>query len=146
MIEVSDWFAPETMEDYFIRLYRNSDTFDKARVEERIDLREPYKFYYETISKEFRLIDDKGINVVVNYEHSMELVHEIKDKGISYDLMKRLSKYMVNLRERDFKKMLKERLFDEVIEGIYVLSDREQYDVNTGLVTDNHWLEEILIQ
>lgn len=143
MIEVSDWFAPETMEDYFIRLYRNSDTFDKAEVEKRMN---PGELYFETISKEFRLIDDKGINVVVNYEHSMELVHKIKDKGISYDLMKRLSKYMVNLRERDFKKLIKERLLDEVIEGIYVLSDREQYDVNTGLVTDNHWLEEILIQ
>ena len=53
---------------------------------------------------------------------------------------------MVNLRERDFKKLVKERLLDEVIEGIDVLSDREQYDENTGLVTDNHWLEEILIQ
>ena len=143
MIGVSDWFAPETMEDYFIRLYRNSDTFDKAEVEERM---KPGELYFETISKEFRLIDDKGINVVVNYEHSMELVHEIKEKGISYDLMKRLSKYMVNLRERDFRKLMKERLLDEVIDGIYVLSDRAQYDVSTGLVTDNHWLEEILIQ
>ena len=143
MIGVSDWFAPETMEDYFIRLYQNSDTFDKAEVEKRM---KPGELYFETISKEFRLIDDKGINVVVNYEYSMELVHEIKEKGISYDLMKRLSKYMVNLRERDFKKLIKERLLDEVIEGIYVLSDREQYDVNIGLVTDNHWLEEILIQ
>ena len=143
MIGVSDWFAPETMEDYFIRLYQNSDTFDKAEVEKRM---KPGELYFETIFKEFRLIDDKGINVVVNYEYSMELVHEIKEKGISYDLMKRLSKYMVNLRERDFKKLMKERLLDEVIEGIYVLSDREQYDVNTGLMTDNHWLEEILIQ
>ena len=143
MIGVSDWFAPETMEDYFIRLYRNSDTFDKAEVEKRM---KPGELYFETISKEFRLIDDNGINVVVNYEYSMELVHEIKEKGISYDLMKRLSKYMVNLRERDFKKLMKERLLDEVIDGIYVLSDREQYDVSTGLVTDNHWLEEILIQ
>ena len=100
MIGVSDWFAPETMEDYFIRLYRNSDTFDKAEVEKRM---KPGELYFETISKEFRLIDDKGINVVVNYEHSMELVHEIKEKGISYDLMKRLSKYMVNLRERDLR-------------------------------------------
>ena len=143
MIDVSDWFAPETMKDYFIRLYWNSDTFDKAEVERRM---KPGELYFETISKEFRLIDDKGINVVVNYEHSMELVHEIKEKGISYDLMKRLSKYMVNLREGDFKKLKKEGLLDEVIDGVYLLSDREQYNVNTGLVTDNHWLEEILIQ
>lgn len=143
MIGVSDWFAPVTMEDYFIRLYRNSNTFDKAEVEKRM---KPGELYFETVSKEFRLIDDKGVNVVVNYEHSMELVHEIKEKGISYDLMKQLSKYVVNLRERDFKKLMKERLVDEVVDDIYVLPDREQYDVNTGLVTDNHWLEEILIQ
>ena len=43
-------------------------------------------------------------------------------------------------------KLKKERLLEEVVEGIYLLPDREQYDINTGLVTDNHWLEEILIQ
>lgn len=143
MIGVNDWFAPDTMKDYFMRLYRNSNTFDKVDVEERM---KPGELYFETISKEFRLIDNKGINIVVNYGHSMELLHELKANGISYDLMKRLSKYMVNLRERDFNKLIKEGLLDEVVGDIYVLSDREQYNVKTGLVTDNHWLEEILIQ
>ena len=101
---------------------------------------------FELVAEEFRLIDNKGKSVIVNYENSLDLVQEIKNEGISYNLMKKLSKYMVNLREKDFMKLKKERLLEEVVEGIYLLPDRDQYDINTGLVTDNHWLEEILIQ
>ena len=143
MIGVTDWFAPDTMKDYFIRLYANSSTFDKVDVEKRMDIKE---LYFELVAEEFRLIDNKGKSVIVNYENSLDLVQEIKNEGISYNLMKKLSKYMVNLRETDFMKLKKERLLEEVVEGIYLLPDREQYDINTGLVTDNHWLEEILIQ
>ena len=131
------------MKDYFIRLYANSSTFDKVDVEKRMDIKD---LCFELVAEEFRLIDNKGKSVIVNYENSLDLVQEIKNEGISYNLMKKLSKYMVNLRETDFMKLKKERLLEEVVEGIYLLPDREQYDINTGLVTDNHWLEEILIQ
>lgn len=143
MIGVTDWFAPDTMKDYFISLYTKSSTFDKVDVEKRMDIKE---LCFELVAEEFRLIDNKGKSVIVNYENSLDLVQEIKNEGISYNLMKKLSNYMVNLREVDFIKLKKERLLEEVVDGIYLLPDREQYDINTGLVTDNHWLEEILIQ
>ena len=101
---------------------------------------------FELVAKEFQLIDDKGRSVIVNYEDSMELIRQMEKEGISYDLMRRISRYMVTLREKDFQKLLKERLIKEVLDGIYVLEDREQYNSETGLVTDNHWLEEILIK
>lgn len=143
MVGVTDWFAPDTMSDYFIRLYRNSDTFDKIDVEKRMGFQE---WCFELVAKEFQLIDDKGRSVIVNYEDSMELVCQMKEEGVSYELMKRMSRYMVCLRERDFLKLFKEELIKEVLDGIYVLEDREQYNSETGLVIDNHWLEEILIQ
>ena len=37
-----------------------------------------------------------------------------------------------------------EEAIEEVIEGIYVVNDRAQYDDNIGLRLDNHWLNEIL--
>lgn len=143
MIGVTDWFAPNTMKDYFIRLYANSSTFDKVDVEKKMGIRE---LCFELVADEFCLIDNNGKSVVVNFENSLDLIQRIRDEGITYELMKKLSSYMVNLREKDFVKMKKERLLKEVVEGIYLLPDREQYDINTGLVTDNHWLEEILIQ
>lgn len=143
MIGVKDWFAPETMRDYFIRLYRNSSTFDKVNVKERL---KPGELYFESVAKEFQLIDNNGRSVIVNYEDSMELVGQMKMQGISYNLMKQLSRYMVNLRECDFRKLFKEGLVEEILEGFYLLVDREQYDADTGVLMDNHWLEEILIQ
>ena len=142
-MNVTDWFASDTMSDYFIRLYQNSVTFDKINVAKRMGFKE---WCFELVAKEFQLIDDKGKSVIVNYGDSMELVFQMKEKGISYDLMRRMSRYMVNLREKDFQKLLKERLIEEVLDGIYLLADREQYKSETGVVTDNHWLEEILIQ
>lgn len=143
MIGVTDWFAPETMKEYFIRLYRNSETFDKVKVQERL---KPGELYFESVAEEFQLIDNNGRSIIVNYGDSMELVGQMKMQGISYDLMKRLSRYMVNLREYDFRKLLKEGLIEEILEGVYLLVDREQYDGDTGVLMDNHWLEEILIQ
>lgn len=143
MLAVTDWFLPETMKEYFIRLYKNSETFDKAKVEERMRIGE---WYFDIVAKEFRLIDNTCRSVIVNYGCSLDLVQKLKSDGISYELMKQLSKYIVNLREDDFAKLKKQYLIEETLEGIYVLPDREQYDTKIGLVTDNHWLEEILIQ
>ncbi|MBQ6694782.1 MAG: CRISPR-associated helicase Cas3' [Bacteroidaceae bacterium] len=142
-MNVTDWFASDTMSDYFIRLYQNSVTFDKINVAKRMGFKE---WCFELVAKEFQLIDDKGKSVIVNYGDSMELVFQMKEKGISYDLMRRMSRYMVNLREKDFQKLLKERFLEEISDGIYLLADRELYKSETGIVTDNHWLEEILIQ
>ena len=37
-------------------------------------------------------------------------------------------------------------LYDEVIEGVFFVSDRNQYDSKIGLITDNLWLDELLIK
>ena len=37
---------------------------------------------FETASKEFRLIDDDGMNVIVNWENSMGLVENLKKVGL----------------------------------------------------------------
>ena len=75
----------------------------------------------------------------------MDLVTELKVSGYTYSLMKQLSKYTVGIRQSDFKKLVQYGVVEEFLEGIYLLPDREQYDRNTGLKLDNHWMEEILM-
>ena len=58
--------------------------------------------------------------------------------------MKQLSQYGVNIHERDFLKLRSYGALEEVIDGIYVVNDRAQYDENIGLRLDNHWMNEIL--
>ena len=100
---------------------------------------------FEEASKEFRLIEEAGKSVVVNMEDSIKLVERLKTEGISYHLMKQLSQYSVNIHEQDFNTLLGYGALEEVIEGIFVVNDRAQYDENIGLRLDNHWINEILM-
>lgn len=140
----SDWFNPETMIAYFIQLYSRTPTFDKADI--GTYLYKPLDFCFETAAQKFRLIDDNSKSIVVNFEDSTRLIEQLEREGPGYGLMKRLSQYTVNVRERDFKELLKMGLIEEVMSGIFFLPGREQYDDKVGLITENHWLEEILIK
>ncbi len=137
-----DWFSPEAMETYFRQLYSRVDNFDKANIKELL-----YKpeMQFETAASEFQLIDDKTTSVIVNWKNSLDLVERLKKEGVSYSLMKALSQYSVNVRNSDKKKLTEAGAVEEVLEGIYVVSDPKFYDKEIGLVTDNHWLEESLI-
>jgi CRISPR-associated endonuclease/helicase Cas3 len=140
----SDWFAPATITEYFKQLYYRTETFDKAGIKGL--LYKPLDFYFETAAHDFRLIDDDGISVIVNYQASMSLVEELIRKGISRSIMQRLGQYSVNIRQRDFKQLQQSGLIEAPLTNVYVLPDREQYDTSVGLLLENHWLDEILIR
>lgn len=137
-----DLFSPEAMEAYFRQLYSRVDSFDKANIKDLLYKRE---MQFETAASEFQLIDDKTTSIIMNWKNSMDLVESLKRDGVSYSLMKALSQYSVNVRNNDLKKLTDAGAVEEVLEGIYVVSDSKFYDKKIGLVTDNHWLEESLI-
>ena len=61
---------------------------------------------FETASKEFRLIDDDGMNVIVNWENSMGLVENLKKSGCTYSLMKQLAKFTVGVHRSNFSQLI----------------------------------------
>ena len=142
MVNVNDWFASEAMTEYFRQLYCRKETFDKKDI--KTLLYKPTEMCFAEAAKEFRLIEETGKTVYVNMDDSLELVERLKYDGITYSLMKQLSQYSVNIHERDFLKLWSYGAIEEVIEGIYVVNDRAQYDENIGLRLDNHWMNEIL--
>ena len=78
----SDWFSPIVMEQYFKQLYFNTNTFDKKDIKHY--LYKPNELCFEKASSFFKLIDDDGVNVIVNWGASMELVEELKQSGGAY--------------------------------------------------------------
>ena len=140
---VDDWFAPETMTEYFRQLYCRKETFDKKDI--KALLYKPYEMCFEEASRAFRLIEEAGRTVFVNMDNSLQLTRRLKTEGINYPLMKLLAQYSVNIHERDFQKLLGYDAIEEVIEGIYVVNGRAQYDENSGVRRDNHWMNEILM-
>ncbi len=137
-----DWFSPEAMEAYFLQLYSRASTFDKPEIAQLL-----YKsdMQFETAASVFHLIDDTTIPVIVNWKNSMELVERLKREGVSYPLMKKLSQYTVNVRERDLKILYGAGAIEEILEGVYTLCDAGYYDGEVGLRVENNWLEESLI-
>ena len=139
-----DWWSQETMTRYFRQFYRRIHTFDKANIGELLE--QPFNFNFEEAARKFHLIDDKSISVIVNYEDSVSLVRKLREEGITPALMRKLGQYTVQLRENDFKELDGKGLIDEILEGIYFIPDPSQYDEKLGLMTESHWMEELLIE
>jgi len=139
----SDWFAPETMSNYFRQLYCRNDSFDKKDMKHF--LYDVKNINFASAVKNFRLIEDTGRTVVVCWKDSMELIEEFLQNGPSYLLMKKISKYCVNIYQRDFDALCKMGVVSEKKEGLFVVDYAQQYDKHIGLRIDNNWANESLI-
>ena len=139
----SDWFAPETMTNYFRQRYSREETFDKKGIKGY--LYSPKDIMFETAAKEFRLIEDGSIPLIVVWKNSLSLVEQLKQQGPSYTLMKQLSKYSVNVYQSDFKALCQAGAIKEVIEGIFVVDQKAQYDGQLGLLIENQWEDKLLL-
>ena len=139
----SDWFASETMNSYFRQLYCRIDNFDKKDMKHY--LYDVKNISFASAAQEFRLIEDTGKTVIVCWKDSMELVQELIQNGPSYLLMKKLSKYCVNIYQRDFEALCNMGIVSEKKEGLFVVDYAQQYDEHIGLSIDNNWSNESLI-
>ena len=139
----SDWFAPETMTEYFRQLYCRVDSFDTKDIKHYLyDVR---GLYFDTAAKKFQLISDEGISVSVAWKDSPSLIEEFEHEGPSYGLMKKLGQYTVTIHKPDFQKLLAMGVVKEIYEGVYVMEYARQYDERLGLITDNKLIDETLI-
>lgn len=139
----NDWFSPEVMTEYFRQLYSREDEFDKPNVNDMLYCPE---MQFELVAKDFHLISDKTKSVIVNWGNSLELVSQLRERGSSYRLLKKLSQFSVNVRLHDFNLLQEAGAIEEVLEGIYVVFNSSFYDKEVGLITSNQWLEETLIK
>ena len=139
----SDWFAPETMTSYFRQRYSREETFDKRKMKDY--LYHPTTIMFETAAKEFQLIEDGSIPLIVVWKNSLSLVEQLKEKGPTYGLMKQLSKYTVNVYQSDFKALCQTGAVKELIKGIFVVDQQAQYDDKLGLLIENQWEDKLLL-
>ena len=137
-----DWFSPEAMTNYFQQLHSRISSFDQAQIQELL-----YKqnCEFEEASKQFHLIKDQTISVIINWNGSLNLYQQLISQGPSYSLMKKLAQYSVSIRENDFLLLQKSGAIEEPFEKIYAITHPGFYKQDTGLTTENQWLEETYI-
>ncbi len=136
----SDWLAPETMHEYYRILYTKTPTFDKENITAMSANAKHVE--YESIAKKFRLIDDTGVPLIVNYGNVQNLIDQLKIFGPSNRLSKQLGQYTVNVNRRLFNDMMDSGLIEEPWEGIYYVGYADQYDPKKGLKSNNEYLEQ----
>ena len=137
-----DWFAPETMIAYFKQLHWRIDNFDKQQMQELL-----YKpaCEFEEAANRFHLIDDQTMPVLVNWHDSINLYQRLLSEGPSYQLMKQMAQFSVNIRKHNFDKLKSIGAIEEPFENIYVITNPAFYHDDTGLSIENHWIEETYI-
>lgn len=139
----SDWFDQATIREYYRMLYANTPSFDKESICNM--LANPRNCRYEEASRKFRLIDDDGIALIVNYDKASELVDCLRRQGPSRILSRQLGRYCVAVRQHIFNEMQRNGLIEQPAPGFYFVSSTLQYDPAIGLKTDSEYLEQTLI-
>lgn len=142
MVGSFDWFAPETMAAYFKQLHCRVSNFDKQQMQELL-----YKpeCEFEEAANRFHLIDDQTIPTLINWNNSVGLYQQLLLEGPSYQLMKQMAQYSVNIRKRDFDKLKSIGAIEEPFENIFSITSPAFYHDDTGLSIENQWLEETYI-
>lgn len=140
----ADWFAPETVSQYYNILYSKTDSFDEKGISQ--SLANPYEAAYETAANAFHLIDDTQNKVViVNYGDADKLIRQVKEYGLNKTRMRQLGQYAVSIPMYVFNSFLDNSIAEEVSDGIFYVSNPNQYDDTTGLLLENKYLEQINI-
>lgn len=137
----------ETIKLYFERLYHfRGDSLDKKEI-----LKMFYKrnFQFARAGKEVRLIEENTKTIMIKKEEeAQEIFKQLKLKGFTKELARKMSQYCVAVYETDFQKMFAAGILGEISEDMkedyFVLKDPAKYSDEMGLALDTEYGEAVL--
>lgn len=124
---------------YFEHFYARAESRDKHGIVDLLaqNARE-LKIQFRTAAQRFRLIDDDGSAVLVTYGEGAKLIEQLKIIGPKRNLMRKLQRYTVTVREQVKKRLLQAGDIRELanLPGIYEQITPGLYDQKLGLLVD----------
>jgi CRISPR-associated endonuclease/helicase Cas3 len=137
--------TPELFTSYFNHYYGKvgKDGLDKNEIEELLTKDAAQcKIQFRTAAEKFQLIDEDGsVAVIVPYANpddasrdSRPLIVRLRAKELHRDLLRKLQRFTVSVRNRDFDALCKAGDLDEVAPGIWVLKNETAYHPDLGLL------------
>lgn len=136
-----DWFAPDTMADYFRQVHCRCQSFDKEGICDELYSAEPQ---FRTAAEKFRLINDDSVSVGIAFGQGSELAEKIRRGGLTQELARRFSRYQVNIRWYEFEKLRKQGAIEEIAPHCY-FAGGIAYNAQCGLLISNKPADEIYI-
>lgn len=126
----------ETVKRYFEILYHfRGESLDKKEILKKFDRG---NFQFSSVGKEFRLIEENTKTILIpKEEDAKRILEQLKIKGFTKKLMRKMGQYCVNVYENDFQKMFAAGMLNGISEDLkddyFVLRDLEKYTDEMGL-------------
>ena len=127
-------YLPEAIKMYFDNLYYYRDidkthkVFDKKGIINSLTNLE-----FESVAQKFKLIENDTKSLYICTEENKKEIDDLRSGNYSKELFRNLQQYVVNLYERDFKKLDEACAVEYVDNSFYVLSDNKYYSDKTGI-------------
>lgn len=131
---------------YFEMLYHfRGESLDKKSILKKFTADD---LPFSTVSKEVKLIEKNTKTVFIpKEEKAIEILNELKIKGVTKKLMREMGQYCVNVYENDFNKMfgagMMSSVSEELKEEYFVLNVLEKYTEEMGLTLDTEYGEAV---
>ena len=126
----------ETVKRYFEILYHfRGESLDKKEILKKFDRG---NFQFSSVGREFRLIEENTKTILIpKEEDAQKILEQLKIKGFTKELMRKMGQYCVNVYENDFQKMFAAGMLNGISEDLkddyFVLRDMEKYMDEMGL-------------
>jgi len=88
---------------------------------------------FRTAGKEFRLIKDPSVPIIVCYGGSYKIIKTLRFAGPSREVMRALQRFTVSIKPGVASRLLAEHRIEEIHDGILVQTDSKLYNPNIGL-------------
>lgn len=127
-------YLPEAIKMYFDNLYYYRDidkthkVFDKKGIINGLTNLE-----FESVAQKFKLIENDTKSLYICTEENKKEIDDLRHGNYSKELFRNLQKYVVNLYERDFKKLDEACAVEYVDNSFYVLTDSKYYSEKSGI-------------
>ena len=127
--------TPETFHRYFEKYYSSiNDTGETLWMENLVKNVNPDgNVQFRTAGKEFRLIKDLSVPVIVRYGGNDKMIDRLRFAGASREVMRALQRYTVSVKPDVANRLSAEGRIEEIHDGILVQADSMLYSLNIGL-------------
>lgn len=127
-------YLPDAIKMYFDNLYYYRDidkthkVFDKKGIINGLTNLE-----FESVAQKFKIIENDTKSLYICTEENKKEFDDLRHGNYSKELFRNLQQYVVNLYERDFKKLDESCCIEYIDSNFYILSDSNYYSDKTGI-------------
>lgn len=129
---------PAVFPRFFAQLYDRANDLGGDWWRERLvknvnDRDQPGAVQFRTAGREFRLIEESTVPIVVEFGDSQKYIRQLREGGPSRECLRAVQRYVVNVHRQTAKTLLEKGFITEVKDGILIQVDSSLYHQVIGL-------------